>query len=323
MAQTVPTQPVRAQPQPPPSGLAIPFVPRVAWRLAGLASRLPFRWRWRLAQHLAERSMSGPSPGLELLLSNLQLCLPDWSPEQRVDLFTGNATETIFAFLDQFRCWSLSERELRAEVSIENLSILESARRSGPVVLICPHFLGAEFAGHRIGLETRGALVYTAAPHPTFDALRQRARERFGTCRSIRLGGSMLPLVREMRRNQPVLLLPDLDFGAPGSIFTPFFGQPAATTTGPAWCAARFGATIVPVSVRRIDGGPYITTLHPPVEGMGSDIEAGTARINAVIEALVRDNPVQYWWSQPRFARRPEGAAAVYSPAVLRFVQSA
>ena len=265
--------------------------------------------------------MSGPSPGLELLLTNLEFCLPEWSHEQRAALFTGNATETIFAFFDQFRCWSLSERELRAEVSIENLSILESACRSGPVVLVCPHFFGAEFAGHRVGLETRGAVVYTAVPHPTFNALRLRARERFGTCRSILLGKSMLPLVREMRQHRPVLLMPDLDLGASGSIFTPFFGQLAATTTGPAWCAARFGATIIPVSVKRIEGGRYITTLHPPVEGMDADIQAGTARINAVIERLVRDNPLQYWWSQPRFARRPEGMPPVYSPNVLAFVQ--
>ena len=289
--------------------------------MAGWASRLPFSWRWRLARKLAAKSMAGPSPGLELLLTNLELCLPEWSPDRLEDLFTGNATETVFSFFDQFRCWSLSERELRAEVSIENLSILESARRSGPVVLVCPHFLGAEFAGHRIGLETRGAVVYTAAPHPTFDALRQRARERFGTCRSILLGESMLPMVREMRRHGSVLLMPDLDYGAPGSIFAPFFGRPAATTTGPAWCAARFGATIVPVSVRRTEGGRYVTTLHPPVEGMNADIEAGTARVNAVIEGLVRDNPLQYWWSQPRFARRPDGTPPVYSPAVLQFVQ--
>ncbi len=267
--------------------------------------------------------MSGPSPGLELLLTNLQLCLPEWSPAQRVDLFTGNATETIFAFLDQFRCWSFSERELRAEVSIENLSILESARRSGPVVLICPHFLGAEFAGHRIGLETRGAVVYTAAPFPAFNALRQRARERFGTCRSILLGDSMLPLVRAMRQGMPVLLMPDLDPGAIGSIFTPFFGRPAATSTGPAWCAGRFGATVIPVSVRRVEGGRYITTIHPPVEGLDADIAAGTAKINAVIERLVRNNPSQYWWAQPRFATRPDGAQPVYSSAVLTFLQGA
>ena len=265
--------------------------------------------------------MSGPSPGLELLLTNLQLCLPEWSPAERVALFTGNATETMFAFVDQFRCWSLSERELRAEVSIENLSNLELARRRGPVVLLCPHFLGAEFAVHRIALETGVAVVYTAAPHPLFDALRLRARERFGLYRFIRYGDSMLPLVREMRRHTPVLLMSDLDLGAPGSIFSPFFGQPAATTTGPARRAARFGATIIPVSVKRIEGGRYITTLYPPVEGMDADIEAGTARINAVIERLVRDNPFQYWWSQPRFARRPEGVPPVYSPNVLAFVQ--
>lgn len=302
-----------------PATLKIPWHLRAGWRLVGWLCRLPFSWRWRLARRIAQKSMSGPSPALELLLTNVQLCFPDWHSDDRMDLFEGNATETVFSFFEQFRCWSLSERELRANVSIDNLSTLTSAQCKGPVVLICPHFFGAEFACHRIGLETRGAVVYTPAPYPRFNALRQRARERFGSCRSILFGSSMLALVREMRHRTPVLLMPDLDLGAPGAIFAPFFGISAATSPGPAWCAARYGATVIPVSVERLKSGKYLTTLHPPVEGLGVDIEAGTAKINAAVERLVRGNPQQYWWSQPRFATRPEGTAPLYSQAVLTF----
>jgi Kdo2-lipid IVA lauroyltransferase/acyltransferase len=306
----------RAAPRADPA-IALRF--RAAWRLAGWASRLPFGLRWRLARRLVEKSMSGYSPALDLLMTNLRLCLPDWSETQRAEMLAQNATETMFAFMEQFRCWSLSERELRAQVTIENLPLLHALRGRGPTLFLCPHFLGAEFAGHRLGLEASGATIYTPLAQPVFEALRLRARERFANCQSIPFGTSMLPLVRTLRRGTPVLLMPDMDTGPRGSVFAPFFGLPAATTRTPAWCAARYGATIVPVSVKRVDGARYVTTLHPPVEGLGADIEAGTARINAAIEALVRANPSQYWWSQPRFATRPSGALAVYSDPVLAY----
>jgi Kdo2-lipid IVA lauroyltransferase/acyltransferase len=42
---------------------------------------------------------------------------------------------------------------------------------------------------------------------------------------------------------------------------------------------------------------------------------AATARLNAWIEAEVRQAPAQYFWVHKRFKSRPEGASPVYPPA--------
>jgi KDO2-lipid IV(A) lauroyltransferase len=98
------------------------------------------------------------------------------------------------------------------------------------------------------------------------------------------------------------------------SVFVPFFGIPAHTITGTRDLARLGNAAIIPFKHRRKpDGTGYEIELLPALEDFPSDDPvADTARINAVIEALVRHAPDEYLWIHRRFKRRPEGQPKVY-----------
>jgi Kdo2-lipid IVA lauroyltransferase/acyltransferase len=294
---------------------------RLAWALACGGARLPFGVRWALAERMARALLRADTPPAELMRTNLALCFPQWSEQQRQDMLRANASEMFFAAIDQFRSWCLTREQLVKQVAVENIALLLQLRHRGPLVFLCPHFLAMEFACQRLGLEIGCMLLYRPSPLPDFEALRQRARMRFGTAQMVALGSPMVGVVRRLRAGTPLLMLPDLDLGAKSDIFCSFFGQQASTNRTAAWCAARTGAAVVPLSVRRAEGGRYVLSVHPPITGLNGDIDAGTQRINTTIEALVRHDPQQYWWAQPRFATRPPGALPLYSPRVMAYAK--
>src|SRR5690606_13249936 len=96
------------------------------------------------------------------------------------------------------------------------------------------------------------------------------------------------------------------------TVFAPFFGVPAATITATHQFARLTGCAVVPFFHRR-EGGDYVLRLGEPLEDFPStDPVADSTRVNAAIEAMVREAPSQYLWIHRRFKRRPPGVATPY-----------
>ena len=297
----------------------ISFPVRCVWELVRLYGRMPFGWRWKAAQRKSRKFVSQPSACLEFARTNLAICFPEWSEAQRETLLRSVAFESAFSFFSRLQSWSLSESKLRRMVNIENLAHLDLAMARGPVILLCPHFVGLEFAGMRLNLETPLVLLYEPDTDSQIDELRLRARERFGDAIQITRGSSLRPVLSNMRRGLPLMLAPDLDLGLGSAIFAPFFGIPVATSKMTARIAAAVGATVLPVSIRRVQRDEHLLTIHPPLTELCGETLADTACVNAAIEGLIRAAPDHYWWDQPRFATRPPGESSPYSPVAARF----
>ena len=58
--------------------------------------------------------------------------------------------------------------------------------------------------------------------------------------------------------------------------------------------------------------GPGARVAPPRPAFPGEDVVADTGRVNAAIEAMVREAPAQYLWIHRRFKRQPEGAPVRY-----------
>jgi KDO2-lipid IV(A) lauroyltransferase len=120
-----------------------------------------------------------------------------------------------------------------------------------------------------------------------------------------------------LREGVPLFFQPDLDFGPRDSIFVPFFGVAAATTSALTRLARIAGAAVLPVIAEQTaDGMQCIVCIHPPLDAFpGESPEADTRRMNAMIEEHVRRIPAQYWWLHKRFKTRPAGERPVYEGA--------
>ena len=65
---------------------------------------------------------------------------------------------------------------------------------------------------------------------------------------------------------------------------------------------------------RQLPGGAgYVVRLYPAwLDYPGGDGEADARRMNAFIEARVREAPEQYYWLHKRFKTRPAGEGSFY-----------
>jgi Kdo2-lipid IVA lauroyltransferase/acyltransferase len=119
-------------------------------------------------------------------------------------------------------------------------------------------------------------------------------------------------IVKHLRGGGVLWYAPDQDMLGKDTVFAPFFGQPASTITATHQFARMTGCAVVPFFHRR-EGGRYVLRLGEPLGDFPSaDQVEDSRRVNAAIEAMVREAPAQYLWIHRRFKRLPPGTPPVY-----------
>lgn len=191
-------------------------------------------------------------------------------------------------------------------VGAERLAAIRDG--AGSVVFVSGHFSSFEIMSAVIvhtGLTCQ--ITYRAMNNPYVDARFVANRARYGVRLFAPKGLSgTRELLRALKRGESVALMNDQKFN--GGVAAPLFGVMAHTAPGPASFALRYGIPIQPMSVQRVHKARFRVIVHEPfwLEDTGAgeaDIEAGVRRINAFIEARVRDRPTEWFWVHRRWPR--------------------
>ncbi|MEO7743712.1 MAG: lipid A biosynthesis acyltransferase [Usitatibacter sp.] len=291
--------------------------------LRSLGSRLGVLVLW-LVHFLPMRWIGAIGAGLGSLLYrfgrghvtrvNLALCFPEMPEHERNALglrhfrmLGRNAVEL------SVMVWGTEEQLLQL-VRHEGLEFLREAAANGePVILFAPHFIGLNMGGIRVAHEWPGsASIYSRQKNRVLDKLLLKARTRFGSPVLVSRQDGLRAVIRVIRSGKSLYFLPDMDFGARDAIFSPFFGVPTATITALPRLAKITGAKVIPV-VTRQEGEGYVARFYPAWENYPTgDVHADVRRMNAFIEARVREMPEQYFWAHKRFKTRPPGEPNPY-----------
>lgn len=254
-----------------------------------------------------------PGKRRRIVETNLALCFPDASPALRRRWLRQVFQASARATLEHGVLWWGSEARLRHLVRIDNP---EDAMGDGkrPVIWLAPHFVGLDMGGVRLSMDRQVASMYAPARNPVSDRMMLHGRSRFFSPVLISKADGIKPVLKTLKDRLPFYYLPDQDQGRNNAVFVPFFGVQAATLSAMPRLARLTGAQIVPVITRQLPGGQgYAVRFYPPWDGYPSeDLEADVARMNAFIEARIREMPPQYLWLHRRFKTRPEGEASVY-----------
>jgi len=138
----------------------------------------------------------------------------------------------------------------------------------------------------------------------------EEARERFGLV--------TLPqtqpraLLRALRQNAIVGILPDQDVDRLDGIFVPFFGRDAYTPTGPAAVSLATGAPMVPCFIRREGRSKHRLVWLKPIipDKSAPDRDAEVRRLTEewtrVFEEEIRARPDLWVWFHRRWQTTPE-----------------
>lgn len=248
-----------------------------------------------------------------ITLTNLRLCLPQFSEGERRTIARQHFQAYARAVLERSILWWASQARLQRLIRVEPSLPLE-AMQSSPTILLCPHFVCLDVAGVAIAMEASACSIYTQQQNKVFDEALRKGRERFSPVKIFSRAAGVKPIIRAMRQGLPFFMLPDMDFGAKDAEFIPFFGMQAATLTAPARIAAATGAKVIPVIATFLPNYQgWQVKFYPAWENYpGPDLLAATRQVNAFIEERALETPAEYWWSHKRFKTRPPGAPSVY-----------
>lgn len=207
-------------------------------------------------------------------------------------------------------------RMIKERVSFEGQEHLDVAFRQGKgVIAISAHFGNFPLMLLRCAQE---GYKTNAIIRPTRDTKieeyfqAQRTQLGLNTIYSVPRKQCVDASLRALRGNEFLFIPLDQNFGSGGGVFVNFFGQKAATATGPVVFAMRAQSPLIPMFIVRQKDGTHKIIVEPPLplEEKGNDqgtIFVNTERITQIIERYIRKYPQEWGWMHRRWKSRPAG----------------
>jgi phosphatidylinositol dimannoside acyltransferase len=180
----------------------------------------------------------------------------------------------------------------------------------GPLIVVAGHVGNNEAVA--AGLAERGYPVSVIADDTSFPelfALLRRQREAWGV--HLVPWRNLRAMFAVLRRKEILALLVDWgyrDDGIPVRLFDAWTTLPA----GPATLAAKSGATIAPLAIRRTPEGRFRLEVHDPIRVASTDpaeLQRATQAMADELEVMVGLAPEQWYSFKPLWPASPDAAA--------------
>jgi len=248
-----------------------------------------------------------PSRRKEIVKQNLALCFPQKNEKERQILAKNCFKEVARSILERSIVWFGSQKQVQNLVNIHGI---ENLPQDGAIVLGI-HMVGLEAGG--FALSTKNLItidnwvsVYMPQKNKVFDAIVKKQRMRFGSILLPKANSAKL-ILRYLNQGKYIQIFADMDFGRKDSIFSNFFGNPAATLISVPKLAAISHKKVVPmVPIFNSKTAKYDLYILPAFENYPTkDIQADVDRLNRHFEEVICKNIAQYWWVHRRFKTKP------------------
>lgn len=294
----------------PPRGLRH-WPMRAGVALLAAAGRLPWRLQRVLGRGLGALAFALAGSRRHAARVNLRLCFPQLDEPARERLLRDSFRDFGIGLFEFARAWWGDIAPMRRDVVIEGLDHLRALQAQGRgVLMVSGHFMTLEICGRLLCDHVPLAGMYRRYRDPVMEHAVKQGRLRYAA--AMFANDEVRPAMRHLKQGGFLWYAPDQDMRGKDTVFAPFFGVPAATITATHQFARLTGCAVVPFFHRR-EGDRYVLRIAPPLEPFPTDdAVVDSARVNAAIEAMVREAPTQYLWIHRRFKRRPAGEAAPY-----------
>jgi Kdo2-lipid IVA lauroyltransferase/acyltransferase len=286
--------------------LALAALNSLAWTPLPLSNRLA-----RMYARLLDLAI----PRLRrVALRNLEMALPALDRREHARIVDG-VFRSIARLLVAFARFPHMNRASIGElIHYEGYEHFEEAQRRGKGVLFATAHLGnwelSAFA-HAL-LSAPMHVVVRPLDNSRIDRLVARRRTLSGN-HLIEKKDFARGILAALAANEAVGILIDQNASLDNGVFVNFFGMPACAGTGFAKLAAHTGAAVIPGFALWSEAEQkFVLRFWPAVEITG-DIREDTARMQAVLESVIREHPDQWLWIHRRWKTRPPGEPSPYS----------
>lgn len=241
---------------------------------------------------------------------NLELCFPDLDQSARERLLRQSMQSVGLGGYEFVRAWW--GPAIHEPYTLSGLEHIEAERAKGRgILLLSGHFMTLELCGRMLCNHIPLAGMYRRHKQPLLEREVKAGRLRYADAMFAR--EELRAAVKYVKRGGILWYAPDQDMRGKDAVFAPFFGIPASTITATHQMAKLTGAAVLPFFHRRGPDGSYVLRIGPALDAFPSEDPVGdTARVNGLIEAMVREAPDEYLWIHKRFKSRPAGEKSVY-----------
>lgn len=251
---------------------------------------------------------------------NLRLVFPDWTERQRRET-VRRMTRNLGWMAAEFAHFpQLSRENIEKLVVLDGFENFDAARRLGKgVIFLTGHMSAWELAPFAQALYGH-PLSFLARPIDN-----QRVNRLIDSYRClsgnqpIEKNSAARATLRVLHSGRTVGVLADQNTSVEESVFVPFLGILASTTTGIVRLARHTGAAVVPGFLFWDEGmRKYRLRFEAAIpmqrsEDETNDISENAKRCNRAIENYIRAHPDQWLWVHKRWKNRPPGEASIYS----------
>lgn len=274
-----------------------------------IARRTPEKCIYKFAAGIASLAYVIAAKQRKIALESLKLAFGrDKSPQQLKQivrdcfLYMGKSAVELISLLHK-------PSRLKQRVSIVNKDVLDSAiAQKRGVILVSAHFGNFPLMLARLSLEgydVAGIMRPMRDKRVEKIFLEKRNSYNVRTIYSQPRAACVNDTIRVLRDNALVFIPVDQNFGT-GGVFVDFFGQRAATATGPVIFAQRTGAVILPCFILRQKDDSHKIVFEPPLKlepgNSAQEVIVNTIqKITNVIESYVRRYPAEWGWIHRRW----------------------
>ncbi len=237
------------------------------------------------------------------ILTNLENSNIGNSQEDRKSIINsmwGNYGRILseYVYLKQFK-----KNNFNQFIEIEGLNYLNEIKNNNEqVVFISGHFNNFELMAMEI--EKAGinlCAIYRPLNNPFLNIIMEKIRKNYICKNQIKKGKSgTRDLLNLFKKNFSVALMIDHRVSEGEDI--KFFNRSAKTTTIPAQLANKYGCSIVPVYIERINKFNFKLYFNKPIKfDDKSSVEQISLELNKILEKMILKNPDQWIWSHNRW----------------------
>lgn len=240
--------------------------------------------------------------------TNLQLCFPELSAEQREQFGEEHLQWYGCALLDYSLFFFAGKKRLYRNMLIEGKEHIDTALQRGEnIIILLGHSVMLEFVPTMLGQYFNTYGSYKPLSNPVIDWMIARNRCKHVKFVVARKEG-MMRLVRELKDKQLLIFLPDEDHGKEHSSFANFFGAAKATLNTPARIARLAKAKSFPaMAFYDQDMKKYKIMIGDYLENYPTkDSENNAEIMNSGFEKLICHHPMQYMWLMKLFKTQPD-----------------
>lgn len=270
--------------------------------LAGRASLRTIRRFGAALGGLVHRVAKRPR---QLAMGNMELALPESSPEQR-QAWTRQCFAhygSHFAEVIAAAHWRREDVERLFET--EGLEHLEAAEKDhGGYFLTTGHYGSQELALYPLSLAVNNLYGVARPPNnPFVDAAIRRIRGRFGA-QIIDKYGAAHRMLNAQRRGGHVAVIIDQYIRPSSGVQVPFMGRPAWTSVTLAMLSARAKVPVIHFTCLPQGADRYSLRFRPGIQPLGKDRDAWTEMTRlymAEVEKDIRQAPHYWLWMHRRW----------------------